>query len=482
MATNFKTNFIDKVIKAFYILFTVYLLFPIDTYACTIFIANDNKNVWIGNNEDDNPNKNYRLWFYPSTSQGENGCITWGGVLTGFMEKNSFKFPEGGINESGLFIDAAALPEKLFIKKDPSKKDWNGYVIKEVLKTCKTVQDALVLLGQYNLVEQEKAQIFLADASGDYAIVHANYTIRKSSNNFALTNYCLKDDKQHLCWRRSIVEDMLKEKKQFRLNDITEILEKSAQTDYYNKTNYSIVADLKNGRIHLFQKRDFGRSKVLSVKEELLKGERSEDMKTLFLLNAGVELEKTLNKSGLAKSVEQYKSLWDTASKKYNFQNNEVTNFSIWLIGQGKITEAKEFLKLTSGFQPGNLYTKLWLAVCLNLENNEKASSKIYKHLLKKHPKNYLFNLFGNQKNSTVTFYLNNFEDAKTVLLAGDFTNWKNNALKMKKENGVWFCSVEIPKGEHQYKFIVEDTWVTDPQNLLIATEKQNINSKLIVW
>ena len=450
--------------------------------SCTIFIANDNKNVWVGNNEDDSPNKNYRLWFEPSKTKNENGYIIWAGILKGLVEKISHKFPEGGINEQGLFIDAAALPEKILIKKDASKKDWNGYVIKDILKKCKTVQEALVFLNQYNLVEQEKAQIFIADASGDYAIIHANYVIKKESNNFALTNYCLTDGKEHFCWRRNIVTDMLSTKAEYGLNDICTILEKSAQTDYFNKTNYSIVANLKQVKVHLFQKNDFTTSKVLSVKEELLKGERSEDMINLFPKNISNELEKTLSKKGLSASIEQYKALKNTTSSMYNFQNNDVVDFSVQLIGQGKISEAKDFLKLTTEFQPENSYAKLWLGVASKLAKEDNQAVVLFTALLQKQPNSYLVNLFGNQNNSKVSFYLDHFEDAKTVYLAGDFTDWKTKAIEMKKEKDVWFCTLEIPKGEHQYKFIVEDIWVTDPKNPLIAMEKKNINSKLIVW
>lgn len=450
--------------------------------SCTIFMANDHQNIWVGNNEDDSPSKNYRVWFVPSKEKNENGYIIWAGILNGIAEKISHKFPEGGINEYGLFIDAAALPQKILIKKDASKKDWKGYVVKDVLKSCKTVQEALTFLSQYNLTEQEKAQIFVADASGDYAIIHANYVIKKEGDNFALTNYCLNDGNQHLCWRRSIVENMLKDKNAYDLAYIKTILEKSAQTDYFNQTNYSIAADLKAVKVHLFQKNDFTTSKVLSVKEELLKGERSEDMVDLFPKNISLELAKTLNKRGLSASLEQYKQLNSTAKNDYNFQNNDVVNFAVQLIGQGKVSEAKAFLNLLSEFQPDHSDAKLWLGVAMKLEKDDKNSADLYTQLLQKQPGNYLVNLFGNQNNTKVSFYLDHFEDAKTVYLAGDFTDWKTNAIEMKKEKGVWFCSLEIPKGEHQYKFIVEDVWVTDPKNPLIAMENKNINSKLIVW
>ena len=451
-------------------------------FSCTIFIANDNNNIWVGNNEDDNPDKNYRLWFVPSVTKEENSYIIWAAILKGWAEKMSNKFPEGGMNEYGLFIDAAALPEKIIIKKDASKKDWKGYVIKDVLKKCKTVQEALLLISQYNLIEQEKAQIFMADASGDYAIVHANYIIKKETANFALSNYCLNDNKQHICWRRSIVSSLLTNKSNFGLTDITNILDKSAQTDYYNKTNYSIAANLKQGAIHLFQHRDFRTDKVLNVKEELQKGERSEDMINLFPKDITIELEKTLNTNGLSASMEQYKLLKINSLTDYNFNNNDVVNFAIRLIGQGKINEATSFLKLTTAYQPDNSEAKLWLGVAQKLENDNKSSSVIFAKLLQKQPQHYLINLFGNQKNETITFSLDHFEDAKTVFLAGDFTDWKAQAIEMKKVNNVWVCKTKIPKGERQYKFIVDEVWVTDPKNTLTAILNKDINSKLIVW
>jgi len=466
--------------KIFYLFLVLIAISLQNADCCTIFIANDGKNIWVGNNEDDSPSKNYRLWFVPSKVQNENGYIVWAGILKGLAENISHKFPEGGMNEYGLFIDAAALPEKIMIKKDASKKDWKGYVIKDVLKSCKTVQEALSFLSKYNLVEQEKAQIFVADATGNYAIVHANYVLKKETTNFALTNYCLNDEKQNLCWRRNIVSNLLKEKKEFDLTYIKHILEKSAQTDYYNKTNYSIAADLKNVSIHLFQKRDFSADKTLDIKEELRKGERSEDLIDLFPKDISSELEKTLNKKGLSASIELYKQYQN--SKDFNLKYNDVVSFAVQLIGQGKLSEATDFLKLTSEFQSDNLDAQLWLGVVQKLNKNDKNSSDIFAQLLQKQPKNYLINLFGNQNNSKVSFYLDHFEDAKTVFLAGDFTEWKAKAVEMKKENGVWVCSIYIPKGEHQYKFIVEGIWVTDPKNPLIIADKKNINSKLIVW
>ncbi len=55
--------------------------------------------------------------------------------------------------------------------------------------------------------------------------------------------------------------------------------------------------------------------------------------------------------------------------------------------------------------------------------------------------------------------------DAKSVLLAGDFTQWQQQALPMQKgPDGVWAASVSLPPGKHYYRFIVDSQWCDDPQ------------------
>ena len=54
---------------------------------------------------------------------------------------------------------------------------------------------------------------------------------------------------------------------------------------------------------------------------------------------------------------------------------------------------------------------------------------------------------------------------AQTVLLAGDFTDWQQRAIPMRKgEEGSWTVSVSLPSGTHHYLFIVVGQWCTDPE------------------
>jgi 1,4-alpha-glucan branching enzyme len=55
---------------------------------------------------------------------------------------------------------------------------------------------------------------------------------------------------------------------------------------------------------------------------------------------------------------------------------------------------------------------------------------------------------------------------AKNVSLAGTFNNWSVDSLKMKKYNGgIWKVSLKLKPGHYEYKFIVDDNWLTDPGN-----------------
>lgn len=55
--------------------------------------------------------------------------------------------------------------------------------------------------------------------------------------------------------------------------------------------------------------------------------------------------------------------------------------------------------------------------------------------------------------------------DAKSVLLAGDFTDWQKEALPMQQgSGGVWTATVKLSPGAHYYLFIVDGVWHDDPE------------------
>ncbi len=53
---------------------------------------------------------------------------------------------------------------------------------------------------------------------------------------------------------------------------------------------------------------------------------------------------------------------------------------------------------------------------------------------------------------------------AKKVALVGSFTNWDAKKISAKKDSkGNWIAKTSLKPGRHEYKFIVDGSWVNDP-------------------
>ena len=78
-------------------------------------------------------------------------------------------------------------------------------------------------------------------------------------------------------------------------------------------------------------------------------------------------------------------------------------------------------------------------------------------------------------------FVLKDHLDKKEVKLAGDFTNWEASALTMKREELGWSIQVYLSPGKHLYKYIIDGTWVTDPQNPLWEENEVGTGNS-VIW
>jgi len=80
-------------------------------------------------------------------------------------------------------------------------------------------------------------------------------------------------------------------------------------------------------------------------------------------------------------------------------------------------------------------------------------------------------NMIQRNKETTykeVRFSLNG-TDFNEVYLVGEFNNWqKNNRYRLKKTAlDAWRISLPLAKGKYNYKFIVDNRWVNDPNNTM---------------
>jgi hypothetical protein len=80
------------------------------------------------------------------------------------------------------------------------------------------------------------------------------------------------------------------------------------------------------------------------------------------------------------------------------------------------------------------------------------------------------YNRFRNKspffvKDSMVTFFLRNHTRARRVYLAGNFNDWKPDALAMTPTDSGWIANVRLSAGKWWYKFIIDGRWAVDDDN-----------------
>lgn len=53
---------------------------------------------------------------------------------------------------------------------------------------------------------------------------------------------------------------------------------------------------------------------------------------------------------------------------------------------------------------------------------------------------------------------------AQSVEVIGDFTNWRANAVKLRREPpGWWVATLDVPPGEHEFCYLVDESiWLAD--------------------
>lgn len=54
---------------------------------------------------------------------------------------------------------------------------------------------------------------------------------------------------------------------------------------------------------------------------------------------------------------------------------------------------------------------------------------------------------------------------AQSVALVGTFNGWDPGRTPMQKDGeGVWKTKLSLPTGSHQYRFVADGQWISDPK------------------
>lgn len=74
--------------------------------------------------------------------------------------------------------------------------------------------------------------------------------------------------------------------------------------------------------------------------------------------------------------------------------------------------------------------------------------------------------LHGPEPTAEGVRFVAEFPRAREVRLTGTFNGWARQGLSLyRREDGRWECLVPIEPGQHEYRYIVDGTWLPDPHN-----------------
>ena len=259
-------------IKVTLLVFLSILLSGINLYSCTIFYVVKGNKIYAGNNEDWKDPLT-KMWYYPA----ENNKHGW--IKFGFGSG----FPQGGMNDHGLFWDATAGPYLAMPFSETNKELYPYALMQKVMEECATIEDVLEVFAKYYCTDQYKAQYLIGDSLGNSIIVEGDNIIPIQGNYQVLTNFYLShpDLGGYPCWRYETATNMLSSLNELTPYFIGSILDATHQEGKY-PTQYSNIYDLKNCQLYLFYYHNYEEFINIDLISELNKGQRSFDIPDLF--------------------------------------------------------------------------------------------------------------------------------------------------------------------------------------------------------
>ncbi len=248
------------------------LLFSIKAYSCTIFYLSNDSIILAGNNEDwKDPYS--KMWFYPPEGN------KYGWIKFGWGSG----FPQGGMNDQGLFWDGTSGPYLGMPYSESNKEEYPGPIMQKVIAECANVREAIDIFSNYYCEDQYKAQYLVGDSKHNSIIVEGDSIISMEDKYLILTNFYHSnpDLGGYPCWRYDIANEMITSNNSYTTYLIGSILSATHQEGKY-PTQYSQIYDLQNCQIYLFYYHNYEEFILIDLKEELNKGYRSFDIPALF--------------------------------------------------------------------------------------------------------------------------------------------------------------------------------------------------------
>ncbi len=265
------------------------LLTPTLLPACSsVAIVMDGK-VLLGNHNDNSLALNMLLRVIPH----RDGCF---GRICISLENVPGWVPTAMkcVNEKGLAITHANVPET-DTPYDPDKPELQHNFLEKIAAECATVKQAIAVLRAYSLPPAPHfghIHLMLADATGDTAIVEwadgEVKVVRRSGATQIMTNslICKPSATEGPNSRLHRGQRMLAAVKEASVDNLVSVLKEISirgrhQGDEVGSVE-SAIFDLTGGKVHLYYQRDFDHPLTLDLYDEIAKGPRTVEFKTLF--------------------------------------------------------------------------------------------------------------------------------------------------------------------------------------------------------
>jgi hypothetical protein len=244
---------------------------PLPATDCTGIYYADGGVVLAGNNED-YWRPDTRMWFVPSEGK------THGRVYFGFSDM----YPQGGMNEKGLFFDGFAT-FKLPLKDQAGKLVFRGNLIDKAMADCGSVAEVVSLLENYDLSFLASAMLMFGDKHGDSVIIEGDDILRKKGSHQVVTNFYQSrmTAENYNCARFESANAIIKKNAKVDVAVMRRALA-ATHIERESPTQYSNIYDLTNGVIYLYHFHNFQNEVVINLAEELAKGKRVVEIASLF--------------------------------------------------------------------------------------------------------------------------------------------------------------------------------------------------------
>lgn len=279
-------------------LLVVILLTP-SAQACTAFVVYRNGLALAGNNEDFWLTDT-KIWYVPKEGSKRGVAGKQGRIYFGF---NNF-YPQGGMNEAGLFFDGFATSENK-LKNSKDKPRFDGNITDYVMANCTTVAEVVAVFEKYDISFLANAMLMFGDQHGDSVIIEGDEFLRIKGDHQVVTNFyqSLTPADKCPCSRYKAATKLLGTEDPVSVKFCRDVLAATRQSGGA-PTQYSNIYDLKKGLIYLYHFYNFEEVICIDLKKELEKGAHEIDLPSLFSENEQFVAFKTKRKQDVIDQVE----------------------------------------------------------------------------------------------------------------------------------------------------------------------------------